>query len=432
MFPSLPPLILSLLFIHTSYYGVECKVYRGFNDIAMMPISVSDMTATLVEQSYFNDKLGPRVYVIGGCSGNQLCPPDEFCYCPEVTNSCNVFFIDKKSWASCPSAPNVRCRHSAAFLNGKIYLLGGRDQDDSLIQDVDVFDVASNQWTSSLTWNNASSDGGAFSHGDSIYLIGGYDADYIPLATLTRFSPETNVWNTLPPMTYPRGDLGAIAVPKDRKDTSKGYTYYVIGGFADDICSPLPVVETYDPDTVTWTTRVDLRLGRADMALGVLDGFLFTIAGETKDSDCNSSLYVPGTSIPVDDVERLDQVDGEWEFEENIPADRFRFVAASYKDAIYLFGGQGKIVTPETGTPYYHVLNTTMLYVPKSIADKRELNDGEIAGIVIACVIFVGSLVLFGLVYFGYQKYRGYTKTTEEEDGNTKGEPSKDIEVSFS
>jgi hypothetical protein len=429
--PHFPSFIFSLCFIQSSLYGVECKVYRGFNDVAYMPISVSDMTATLVEKSYFDDNLGPRVFVIGGCSGNQLCPPDEFCYCPEVTNRCNVFYLDKKKWESCPSAPNVRCRHSAVFLNGKIYLFGGRDQDDSLIQVVDIFELATNQWTSSVNWTSASSDGGAFSLEDSIYLVGGYDANYVPLATLTRFAPDTNTWDALPPMVYPRGDLGVIAVPKDRKDTNKGSNYFIIGGFADNICSPLSVVETYDPDSNTWTTRTELSIGRADLALGVLDGFLFTIAGETKDTDCNSSSYLPGTSIPVNDVERLDKVDGVWQYEEDIPADRFRFVAASYKDAIYLFGGQGNLITPETGTPYYHVLNTTMLYVPKSIADRRELNDGEIAGIVIACVIFVGSLLLFLLIYFGYQKYHGYTKPAEEEEDNTKGKPAREIEVTI-
>lgn len=393
------------------------KVYRGFNDVTRMPISVSDMTATIVEQSIYNDKRGPRVYVIGGCSGNQLCPLGEFCYCTEVTNSCNIFFIESQTWTPCAPAPTARCRHSAVYFDGKIYLFGGRDITDTLIQDVDIFYVISGQWLSAFTWFNATSDGSAFTDDISIYLVGGYDANYAPLASLTQYIPSSSQWNyALPSMAFPRGDLGAIAVPKNYKDASLGFEYYVIGGFAYDICNPLSVVETYDSNSQTWTTRIDLNEERADMALGVLDGFLFTVAGETKDHTCDSTSYLPGISIPVNDVERLEKIDGTWNYEENIPNNRFRFVAASYKDAIYLFGGQGDLITENTDTPYHQVLNTTMLYVPKSIADKRDLNDGEIAGIVIGCVIFVGSLIVAGILYCGYQKYRGYSKPTDDAD----------------
>jgi hypothetical protein len=412
------------------------KVYRGFNDIAPMPISVSDMTATIVDKTEFQDQLGARVYVIGGCSGIQLCPPGEFCYCTEVTNSCNIFFIKTQTWESCPSMPLVaRSRHSAVYLDGKIYLFGGRDLSDSLVHEVEIFDVASGIWLESLTWANATSDGGAFTDETSVYLIGGYDANYAPLATLTQFTPTATLpWNTdLPAMTYARGDIGVIAVPKEKNNLKAGSNYFVVGGFADDICVPLSVVETYEPATKTWTTRTSVNDRRADLALGVLQGFLFAIAGETKDETCNSTSYLPGRSIPVKDVERLEKINAvKWNYEEDIPDKRFRFVAASHQDAIYLFGGQGDLVEPVGGTPFYPVLNTTMLYVPKSIADQKELNDGEIAGIVIGCVAFAILVVVLALAYIASRKYGGYLKSAEGEEEErsrpSKGRPANGVE----
>jgi hypothetical protein len=444
----------SFLIVLCSLFTVSSgKVYRGFNDIAPMPIAVSDMTATIIEKTEFQDQLGPRVYVIGGCSGNQLCPPGEFCYCTEVTNTCNIFFIETQSWKSCPSLPLIaRCRHSATYFQGKIYLFGGRDVADAVVQEVEIFDVASGAWLESLNWKNATSDGGAFTDETSIYLIGGYDANYAPLATLTQFTPSSTIWNTdLPPMSYARGDIGVIAVPKEKNHPTAGSYYFVIGGFADNICVPLSVVETFDPLTKLWTTHTSLHHPRADLALGVLQGLLFAIAGETKDPlTCNSTSYIPGVSIPVKDVERLEKIDDlSWNYEEDIPDNRFRFVAASYKDAIYLFGGQGDLIQPSSSsidtTPYYPVQNTTMLYVPKSIADQQKLNDGEIAGIVIGCVGFLILLVFLALIYLVYRKYHGYTLSAEENEEQTSGgdngaktnqagkeTEAKEIEVSFS
>lgn len=403
---------------------IQSKKYRGFNDITNMPISLSDMTATLITTTTTttssirinNNEDNPRVYIIGGCSKNQLCPVNEYCYCPEVSNSCNIFDIKTQIWKNCSLAPRPRCRHSATTLNGKIYLLGGRDGDDNLVKEIDIYDINEDKWLTPIIWNNASSDLGAFSYESSIYVIGGYDANYAPLTTLTKYTPDTNIWDyNLPPMANARGDLGAISVPKNKKDINDGSNIFVVGGFAYSICNPLSVVETFDPSTNTWTSRESLLLPRADLALGLLQGLLFTIAGETKDSNCNDTTYAPGTSIPVNDVERLKNIDGDWGYEEDIPDKRFRFIAASYKDAIYLFGGQGTLESPEGEIPFYPVLNTTILYVPKSIADQQELDDGEIAGIVVGGVVFVIIIILACISYLIYRKYRGYSQQTDED-----------------
>lgn len=410
-----------LLLLLNFYFNIySCKVYHGFTDVTQMPLKLSDMTATLITNSMLgihNLNEEPKVYIIGGCSKDQLCPINEYCYCPEVSNSCNIFYIKTQTWKNCSLAPRGRCRHSATVLNGKIYLLGGRDVNDNLITEIDVYDIIKDKWLETpIIWKNASSDSGAFSYDNSIYVIGGYDSNYAPLSTLTKYTPDTNIWNyNLPSMAYARGDLGAISVPKNNKDINAGSNIFVVGGFAYSICKPLSVVETFDPSINTWTTRSSLNSSRADMALGLIQGLLFTIAGETKDKTCDDATYAPGISIPVNYVERLESIDGDWVYEEDIPDERFRFIAASYDDAIYLFGGQGTLKTPIGQTPYYPVLNTTILYVPKSISDRKELDDGEIAGIVIGVVAFVFLVVIAGISYLIYRKYHGYSQQTDED-----------------
>jgi hypothetical protein len=81
--------------------------------------------------------------------------------------------------------------------------------------------------------------------------------------------------------------------------------------------------------------------------------------------------------------------------------------------AIYLFGGQGIFIPyalvdgdpnydPNiTGT--YPVVSTTIRYVPLTIHNKHKLNDGEIAGIVIAVVVGVGGIIFLLLSYLAYR-----------------------------
>lgn len=398
-------------------------VYRGFNDVVDMPIARSDMTATAFRGALFNDG-PPRIFVVGGCVADQLCPYNDWCFCPEITARCDAYLPDENIWVSCPDAPRQRSRHAAVSLGGKLYLLGGRAADDSLITEIDMFDPILNIWTTlAYNWVNATSDSGAFvdeAIGDGfIYLVGGYDGNYFPMSTLQRFDPISLTLETLSPMENARGDLGAITVPVHKPNVIRPpeeYYHYVIGGFGNNICEPLDVVERYDILSDAWTTIAALDLSRGDMALSFLENKLFVIGGETKQANtCNATSFQPGVSIPVNDVERLEsrRTANAWYYEEDIPSERFRFVAAAHPidNTIFLFGGQGairKISDSDMSDAYYPVLNTTMLYVPQSIAnaEKNPLNDGEIAGAIVALVV----------VYFGFRKYRDYTYAPDCED----------------
>lgn len=359
--------------------------------------------------------------LVGGCIVDQVCPVNTFCYCPTITNRTHYYLPKLDEWHEAAEAPRARSRYGAVAHDGKLYVIGGRDATDTLIADIDVFDPLANTWSSPTTWGEAPSDFGAFVEGDGIYVAGGYDAAYTPLTSLTRLDPSTLQATPLANMSVGRGDVGTMTL----QDKHGVYYHYIIGGFAYDICAPLDTVEAYDVSSDTWTSRTPVKRPRGDLAVGVIDSSMFVIAGETKaENGCDAENYIPGTSIPVSDVERFDvndlmnqNGDGAWYYEEEIPANRFRFVAASHgaKDTIYLFGGQGGLVTPESGDPYHPIHNTTMLYVPKSVAAKNnDLNDGEVAGIVIGVLVGCGIIAAAVVIVLTYRKYRGYTSATDE------------------
>lgn len=337
--------------------------YEGFNDVSEMLVGRSDMSA-----SVFADD-DHRIYLVGGCVADQLCSgeDDAWCSCTEITNACSYYTPKTDTWSLCPDAPNQRYRHAAVAFGEKLYLFGGRDVMDNVVQAVDVFDLASETWSTPYTWVNASSDNVAFAQAgedaSGIYLTAGYSAFYEDVGQVLRVDVETwEIDDSFPPMPTARGDAMSHSLTVDGE-----VLHFVIGGYtgASDLCEPLKTVESFSIESKEWKQHTDLLFGRADMGLGVIAGKLFVIGGETKSiaSDCI-------TSIPVPDVERFEPGSnngaGAWTETVGIPESRFRFVGSSFEDKIYLFGGQGTHTQDLSGdSSGYPIHNTTMVYTFK-------------------------------------------------------------------
>jgi len=365
--------------------SADANDYEGFADVHQMPFGRSDMSATVFDGDLFNDGIA-RIYLVGGCAADQICGGDGWCFCPEITNKCEFYKPDTDTWTDCADAPRERYRFAAAVVDGKLYLAGGRDVEDGLITAVDMYDPITDTWTTPFTWDAATSDNGMFSDGTDLYMVGGYNVDYsIAETALTKVSTVDWAAEAMAPMTVGRGDLGVISL---------NGLHYAIGGAAEDFCTMLATVESYDISSDTWSTEPELQLARADMALGVIGDSIFAIAGETKDDSCDYSIFAPGTSIVVSDVERYGDTALSWEIEEDVPTERFRFVGASFDEQIFLFGGQAahteSLETVNGTTERVHaILDTTMLYVPLSI----RLGDGDSpASASYPCAMLLGFL----------------------------------------
>lgn len=250
------PFVHSEIVINDDFSADDQTQYSGLQLIATMPIAKSDHTATLVEENLFGDNKGPRIFIIGGCNGTQSCAPwgnNQYnCTCTQITNSCEVYFPSSNSWSTCPPAPTNRYRHNAAFINGEIWVAGGRTlPTDEIIKSIDIFSPTLNSWrtlNSIYEWKELPSDGASFAVGSKLYLIGGYNQTYASTSTLASFDTVTNIWNhSLPSMKYDRGDITVEKV--------SGHKFYVIGGWhsADYFCSPLKYVEIYDAAENKWT-----------------------------------------------------------------------------------------------------------------------------------------------------------------------------------
>lgn len=287
------------------------------------------MTATLFDGIEYNGDDDARIYIVGGCVSDQAYNG----YCTEVTNKISYYIPNKNVWeTNLTAAPTVRFRHVAARLGTKLYVAGGRDVSDTIISTIDVYDTTLDTWTTvSANWSYATSDGGAFTYDSHIYLVGGYDQNYNLISSLFSFDPDTDTFSTKVNMTYPRGDI-AVA--------TKDNFAYVLGGWnaSDAFCSALNFVERYDMIYDTWESMENMLYKRGDVATGVIGNYIFSIAGETKDSDCN-------ISVPVKTVGRYDIDKNEWFVEEELSLDLFRFIGVSYNSSNLDSNGKRFIVS---------------------------------------------------------------------------------------
>ena len=135
--------------------------------------------------------------------------------------------------------------------DGRIYSIGGTPNLASYTDRVQAYDPNNNTWQVLAPIPIRRGNLGATTVDGRLYAIGGYNGRY--LSDVKAYDPASNTWTQMAPMPTPRYLLGVVAA---------GGLIYAMGGRNADP-SGVPgdgqyyqtVVEVYDPNTNTWTTR---------------------------------------------------------------------------------------------------------------------------------------------------------------------------------
>jgi len=351
---------------------------------ADMPTARSDTATTVLGLN--------KIIVTGGCDADQICP-EPMCYCPHITNKTEVFHPEDNIWETLADMPRPRFRHGMEFFNGSIYVFGGRDVSDVLIQEIDVYNPTKNSWSTlppSQWLNESSSDFSSLVFNNTIYMVGGYDQNYKTLASVASFTPNVanSTWkyDALPPMNVPRGDTCAIVLNDQ---------IYLFGGFKEDnFCIALDDLEIFDFSQNRWSLGKSMEIRGGDKACGNLHGRFHIFGGEVKDAAINCSRF----SIPSPDVQEYDPIADDWQEEPPMPSARFRFNAIYYKhsngyEAIYTFGGQNEI---DVRRDVFPVTKAVWAYSDEELP-KGKKDDG-IGATAIGLIIALFVLIIIVLV----------------------------------
>ncbi|EFC41189.1 hypothetical protein NAEGRDRAFT_70995 [Naegleria gruberi] len=326
--------------------------------------------------------IGNLIYLTGGCTSNQPIAKDATC--PSITNSMEIYNPQTNSFTFGKAMPRPRYRHTTvAIQNRYLFVIGGRDLNENIITQVDVFDTVNGNWTihnATLT-SDCCSDSIAFVLKDSngnenIYLPGGYYANYTTSGKVLQLTTKNGVYSG----TFQSGLVSDMNV---KRGDSMTLTYnnkaYVIGGFLEDnFCKPITTVEVYDSSTNKWTITSPLSHERADGAAIMVGSALFVLGGESKDKSCNVSL-------PVSDVEKFDTASGKWSDFVALPTARFRQTGEIVNNVMYVFGGQIEIEIAQQ----YSVLDWTYAYNFTDFVKISAANSQIISWIFVFSLLFI-------------------------------------------
>src|SRR5215204_1122042 len=156
-------------------------------------------------------------------------------------------------WTVGSPMPTPGFEVSAEALNGKIYVVGGSDDNGDLTDIVEVYDLKSDKWSTAAPIPEPLDHTGLASYEGKLYLIGGFKERRTPTDTLFIYDPQTDTWKEGSPMPTARAGLSA--------DFIDGILY-AVGGSTGDNRGQKAINEAYNPVTDKWEERASMPTAR--------------------------------------------------------------------------------------------------------------------------------------------------------------------------
>ncbi len=151
-----------------------------------------------------------------------------------------------------------------------------------------------------------------------IYAIGGDSVQCnFDRVMVEEYDPQTDSWSSKTDMPTARTGLTTSAV---------NGIIYAMGGLNTATGNIVPIVEAYDPATDTWSAKSPMSIERAWFGSSVIDGKIYVFGGTSNNEMLKTvEAYDPGTDTwtPMDDMPNL----------------LGNYFVSTYSGFVYLFGG---------------------------------------------------------------------------------------------
>ncbi|KAJ4772114.1 Kelch-like protein 12 [Rhynchospora pubera] len=199
------------------------------------------------------------IYVAGGYDGSWF-------------DTVECYDRTKDEWTLQPSLTCEKGCHSGVSVDGKIYVLGGKNFSDYFSK-VDMLDPLLGKWIDYIPMLEQRSTFGAAALNGAIYAVGGYDGTKY-LSTGERLDMREPYWKKIPDMKTIRG-CHSLAVLNDK--------LYAVGGYDGE--TAISSVESYDLRMMRWVMEEPMKCARGYLATAVVGTSLYAIGGVITDND---------------------------------------------------------------------------------------------------------------------------------------------------
>lgn len=265
------------------------------------------------------EALNGKVYAVGG-KMNEADTSLEYVdnpYQPDLKDIClktvEVYDPATDSWVTKRDMPTARYDFGLVELNGKLYAIGGFNNEGYHLNLVEEYDPKTDTWTQKASMKIRRSKLAVVALNDKIYAIGGsnYGSGCNRLNTVEEYDPITDKWTMKAHLNHSRkGISGVVANGK----------IYAIGGLSTEATT---IVEEYNPSTYKWTIKKGMSTARILLDVEELDGTIYAIGGES-------------TGI----VEAYDPKKDSWSIKEPLPYAALGHGVAEVNGKLYVIGGK--------------------------------------------------------------------------------------------
>ena len=192
------------------------------------------------------------------------------------------------TWSTIANYPSPIMDNSAAFLDGKEYVVGGFNFNVGVTNMGNVYDPGTNTWAPIANMPVAREKPGVAAVNGLLYVTGGWDSNGNPIAETDVYDPSSNSWSTVAPNPSPTAAPG-VAVANGN--------IYAVGGCADSFCTPSATVVRYDPSSDSWATVAPYPSTDSWESCGGINGKVYCSGGVSGGTTFSSgNVYDPGSN----------------------------------------------------------------------------------------------------------------------------------------
>lgn len=185
------------------------------------------------------------------------------------------------TWVKKRNMPTLRDSFTTAVVNGKIYVIGGREHnkrfDEPMVTGlVEVYDPLTNRWEKRADMPTKRGSTDAVVVDDKIYVLGGYTWRMVPglaerfVTRVEEYNPKINKWRKLRDMPMFKGWFATVAVDNE---------IYTLGGMnLENRLAYIGDVDVYNPIIDRWRKGEPMTLLKGTMAV-VLKGTIYALGG---------------------------------------------------------------------------------------------------------------------------------------------------------
>jgi N-acetylneuraminic acid mutarotase len=223
-----------------------------------------------------------------------------------------------RTLAQMPLGP--RQENGVVELNGEIYVIGGFDETQAIVSEVEAYDSATNTWRQAASIPTPLHHVNVAAARGRIYVVGALrNPEFIATGITLEYDPAANTWTQRTPM--PAGtERGASAV------AALNDLIYVAGGLRNG--ASVDDFSVYDPASDTWQNLQNMPTARDHFVGAPAGGRFFGIGGRNQ-----SGLRA--------EVEIYDPQSATWSAGSPMPTARGGCMGAAVNGRIFVVGGEG-------------------------------------------------------------------------------------------